>query len=138
VDEGADPSAVGRGENVHLEIEVLEVEAQGGTERVVRYPAMARCDTCLGDGTPGCESCGGTGKVAAQKRLALEVPPGLQDQAQLRVLGAGSDGGVGSTPGDLLVHVRVLPSPEDQRRVRYFALALLLIAVAMLVFYLIR
>jgi hypothetical protein len=41
-------------------------------------------------------------------------------------------------PGDLLVRVHVLPPPNDPRLVRYVAVALQLIALATLVFYVIR
>jgi DnaJ-class molecular chaperone len=65
----------------------------------------------------------------------LLVPPGIDDGSQLRVRGDGNDAGAGSIPGDLLVRVSVLPPPRDPRVVRYIAFALLVIAIATLVMY---
>jgi hypothetical protein len=62
----------------------------------------------------------------------------VHDGAQLRVGGDGNDAGAGSIPGDLLVKVNVLPPPRDPRIVRYVALLLLIVAIATLVFYVIR
>ena len=80
----------------------------------------------------------GDGIVAAERRIRLVVPPGVQDGAQLRVGGDGNDAGAGSIPGDLLVQVNVLRPPRDPRVVRYAAFVLLLVAVATLVLYLVR
>ena len=85
-----------------------------------------------------CSQCGGDGIVAAERRIRLVVPPGVQDGAQLRVGGDGNDAGAGSIPGDLLVRVDVLPPPRDPRVVRYAAFVLLLVAVATLVLYVVH
>ena len=93
------------------------------------------CPECLAQ---PCASCGGEGTIATERRIRLRVPPGVQDCAQLRVGGDGNDAGAGSIPGDLLVHVHVLPPPRDPRVVRYAAFVLLLIAAATLVLYVLR
>jgi molecular chaperone DnaJ len=164
----------GRGENVHLEMELRSFEAAVGARHVVEYSSRVRCVACKGRGmlglpNPDCETCGGTGRlrraakldaaellqvepcpscvgepcahcegsgtVAAGQRIRLLVPPGVENGAQLRVSGDGNDAGAGSIPGDLLVRVRVLPPPRDPRVVRYIAFALLLVAIATLVIY---
>jgi DnaJ-class molecular chaperone len=76
--------------------------------------------------------------VEEERRLRVRIPPGVQDDAQLRVSGDGHDAGAGSEPGDLLVRVHVLPPPKDPRSVRYIALGLLLVAIAALALYIIR
>jgi molecular chaperone DnaJ len=96
---------------------------------------IERCPACVGE---SCSHCGGEGTVAAERRIRLLVPPGVQDGAQLRVGGDGNDAGAGSIPGDLLVEVKVLPAPRDQRVVRYAALLLLMVTVATLVLYVVR
>ena len=78
------------------------------------------------------------GTISGGRRIKLRVPPGVQDGAQLRVGGEGHDAGAGSIPGDLLVHVSVLEPPRDPRLVRLAALALLVIAAATLVLYVLR
>jgi hypothetical protein len=54
------------------------------------------------------------------------------------VRGEGNDAGAGSVPGDLLVHVHILPSPRDPRIIRYLAFVLLVLAVVTLIVYLVR
>jgi DnaJ-class molecular chaperone len=80
----------------------------------------------------------GEGTVEVERRIRLRIPPGVEDGTQLRVGGDGNDAGAGSVPGDLLVRVHVLPPPKDPRSVRYVAFALLLVAVASLVLYIVR
>lgn len=96
---------------------------------------IQECPECL---ARPCATCGGSGTVTGERRIKLRVPPGVQDCAQLRVGGEGHDAGAGSVPGDLLVQVRVLEPPRDPRVVRYAALALLVVAAATLVLYVLR
>jgi len=63
-----------RGENVHLNLELLSFEAAEGSRRVVSYDAAVRCQDCAGRGSlrlldPDCELCHGTG----QRRQALQL-----------------------------------------------------------------
>jgi molecular chaperone DnaJ len=96
---------------------------------------IERCPACVAE---HCPRCHGEGTVEAERRIRLRIPAGVDDGALLRVSGDGNDAGAGSVPGDLLVRVHVLPPPKDPRVVRYVAVALLLIALATLVFYVIR
>jgi molecular chaperone DnaJ len=93
------------------------------------------CPACVGESCPRCD---GRGTVETERKIRLRIPPGVDDGTQLRVSGDGNDAGVGSVPGDLLVRLHVLPPPKDPRAVRYLAFVLLLVAVAALVFYLLR
>jgi molecular chaperone DnaJ len=93
------------------------------------------CPVCVGE---PCTRCGGAGTVPAVRRIRLRIPPGVEDEAQLRVSGEGDDAGAGSVPGDLLVRVRVLPAPSDPRAVRYVAFVLLVVAITMLLIYVLR
>jgi len=112
-----------------------------GQRRTVSHLDVAQllqvevCPLCVGK---PCAQCGGAGTVEAEQRIRLLVPAGVEDGAHLRVRGDGNDAGAGSIPGDLLVRIKVLPPPRDPRLVRYMALALLVIAVATLVAYLVR
>jgi curved DNA-binding protein len=114
--------AIVRGEDVHTELELRSFEAEEGTRRVVSFHAPAA----------------GPDAAEAERRVRLRIPPGIEDGALLRVNGEGGEAGPDAVPGDLLVHVHVLPPPRDQGWVRYLALALLLVAIAALVLYLIR
>jgi molecular chaperone DnaJ len=120
-----------------------ECEVCGGTGRkrtishldVANLLQIEPCSNCVGE---ACSQCGGEGTIAAERRIRLLVPPGVENGAQLRVSGDGNDAGAGTIPGDLLVRVHVLPAPRDPRAVRYLAFALLLIAIATLVFYVVH
>jgi len=117
-----------------------ECEVCGGTGRkrtvanleAANLMQIEPCSACFGE---VCSQCGGEGTVETERRIRLRVPPGVEDGAQLRVSGDGHDAGAGSIPGDLLVRVHVLPPPRDPRAVRYAAFALLIVAVATLVLY---
>jgi DnaJ-class molecular chaperone len=131
-----------RGANVDLDLDLHELEAQRGSRPTVTVHVQVLCPMCLGtgrapaNGNSSCERCGGASVVEAQRRLRVQTPPGLEDGAQLRVAGEGHQGGADAIPGDLLIRVHVLPSPDDRRVVRYMSLALLLVAIAVLALYL--
>jgi molecular chaperone DnaJ len=90
------------------------------------------CPAC---GSRACSTCRGRKTVPVERRIRLLIPAGLVDGTQLRVAGDGNDAGAGSVPGDLLVEVNVLEAPRDPRIIRYLALMLLLISVAILAIY---
>ncbi len=133
-------ACMGRG-SVGLPDPECEYCGGSGRKRTVSHLDVANllqiepCPACVGE---ACSQCGGDGTVAAERRIRLLVPPGVEDGAQLRVGGDGNDAGAGSVPGDLLVRVKVLPAPRDPRIVRYAAFLLLLVAVATLVLYVVR
>jgi molecular chaperone DnaJ len=76
------------------------------------------CPECRGTGeivhTP-CRACGGAGRVAEERTLEVEVPPGIHDGQRIRLAGEGHAGLLGGRSGDLYVLVRVKP---DRRFVR--------------------
>jgi DnaJ-class molecular chaperone len=118
-----------------------EVCGGSGRKRTVANLEVANlmqieaCSSCVGE---PCSVCAGEGTVKAERRLRLLVPPGVENGAQLRVSGDGNDAGAGSIPGDLLIRVNVQPPPRDPRAVRYIAFALLVIAIATLLLYVLR
>jgi molecular chaperone DnaJ len=95
----------------------------GQLRRVSRTPfgQMVRasvCDVCGGDGrvaeTP-CTQCRGRGRTAQRRRLAVDVPAGVEDGQRIRLTGRGHVGEAGGPPGDLYVVLRIA---EDERFVR--------------------
>jgi molecular chaperone DnaJ len=70
---GRGRSRTRRGEDLRLDLEVTFEEAAFGTEKVVRVPRLARCETCSGvgtkDGAPRstCEACRGSGQIRFQQ-----------------------------------------------------------------------
>ena len=92
---------------------------------------LKSCPEC---GGASCANCEGAGRVEAERRLHLLIPPGLQDGSGLRVAGEGSVPESIGVPGDLLVRVQVLSQPKDSRVTRYLSFALLLAALAVLAY----
>jgi DnaJ-class molecular chaperone len=91
-------------------------------------------ESCPECGGASCANCKGAGRVEAEHRLSLLIPPGLQDGSRLRVAGEGSVPESIGVPGDLIVRVRVLPQPKDSRVARYVSFVLLLVALAVLAY----
>jgi molecular chaperone DnaJ len=76
------------------------------------------CPTCDGSGrlveTP-CPDCSGRGQMLEERRLSVEIPPGIHDGQRIRLSGEGHAGAPGGRSGDAYVRVRVRP---DERFVR--------------------
>jgi molecular chaperone DnaJ len=95
----------------------------GQLQAVTRTPfgQMMRtmvCDVCHGDGrvpTQPCERCRGRGRVAATRRLEVEIPAGIADAQRIRLGGQGHAGEAGAPPGDLYVLVSVRDDPRFVR-----------------------
>jgi len=95
----------------------------GVVQAVVQTPfgqAMSQtpCDVCDGDGRVPqvpCEECSGRGVVAADHRLDVDIPAGIDDGQRLRVAGRGHAGERGGPPGDLYVMVSVAPWKDIAR-----------------------
>ncbi len=68
------------------------------------------CSTCNGTGSiinDPCSACMGTGKIKAERKVLIRVPPGVDTGIQLRVQGEGEVGGKGGPPGDLFVVIYI-------------------------------
>ena len=78
----------------------------------------AVCDRCDGAGripeTP-CHTCRGRGTTTTERRVDVEVPPGISDGQRIRIAGRGHAGMRGGPDGDLYVLVRVR---DDERFLR--------------------
>lgn len=77
------------------------------------------CHRCAGRGeeiVDRCKNCQGTGRVQVTDALTVQIPPGVDDGAQLRVSGRGEAGLRGGGSGDLYVAIRVAEH-ETFRRV---------------------
>jgi molecular chaperone DnaJ len=73
---------------------------------------------CGGSGrliqTP-CAQCDGRGQVVEERRLSVEIPPGIHDGQRIRLSGEGHAGAPGGRAGDVYVRVRVKPDPRFVR-----------------------
>lgn len=93
-----------------------------------RWLKVEPCPACEGEGrfqTP-CAECGGRGELRREQTLKVRIPAGVEDGARLRVAGE---------PENAHLVVRVNPGPRDSLLVRLVALALLLVALGLLVYF---
>jgi len=84
-----------------------------------QFAQTTTCSTCGGEGrlirTP-CTKCGGTGVLRQERRLAVEIPPGIEDGSRIRLRNEGEPGELGGPLGDLYVYVSVTPHELFRRR----------------------
>ena len=68
------------------------------------------CKTCLGTGqipNKACEDCRGTGRKNTERKVSVEILPGVQNGQIIKIKGAGEAGERGATEGDLYIQIRV-------------------------------
>jgi len=76
------------------------------------------CEACGGTGkiiNKRCPACHGTGTVQERHRVRINIPPGVEDGATIRLAGQGNSGRYGGPNGDLYVRVRVSMPPYYRR-----------------------
>ena len=70
------------------------------------------CPACFGRGklpeTP-CPSCGGRGAVRQQRKISINVRPGVETGSRVRLSGQGERGRAGGPAGDLIISYKVKP-----------------------------
>jgi molecular chaperone DnaJ len=89
------PNCQGRGETVHSQ---------------AFFQIRTTCSTCNGTGeviTDPCTRCKGKGRVKAEKRVLIKIPPGVDTGLKLRIEGEGENGENRGPPGDLFVVIYV-------------------------------
>ena len=77
------------------------------------------CPTCRGTGKEfikACTKCTGKGFIQVNEELQIPIPVGVNDGQKIKVSGKGEAGYRGSTPGDLLLNVRVRKHPSLSRK----------------------
>ena len=95
-----------------------------GEQREVRRTVFGNmmtatpCLRCSGTGREildPCKNCSGAGRVRVVDSLTVQIPPGVDEGARLRVTGRGQAGVRGGTPGDLYVEINIERHPTFQR-----------------------
>lgn len=93
-----------------------------GRGQVVRaqgfFSVATTCPNCRGEGQiirHPCKSCRGSGRKAAQRRIEVNIPAGVDTGTQLRISGEGEGGYRGGPVGDLFVQIRVIDDPHFSR-----------------------
>jgi molecular chaperone DnaJ len=77
------------------------------------------CSTCGGAGKivrNPCNQCRGGGYRQVQRKLKVNIPPGVDDGTRLRLTHEGQPGASGGPPGDLYVFLKVKEHPFFERR----------------------
>lgn len=77
------------------------------------------CTACHGQGfsIPNpCKECRGQTRVQKHDKLALNIPAGIYDAAELRLAGKGDAGVFGGPAGDLYIAIQVEPDTAYSRR----------------------
>lgn len=72
------------------------------------------CTACGGMGKTikdPCRTCAGTGRVRKEKKLAVNIPAGVEEGTRIRLSGEGEAGLRGGATGDLYIFVSVKPHP---------------------------
>lgn len=82
------------------------------------FKSRVPCEACHGTGkrAPACGACQGRGRNPVKEQVAVNLPPGVEDGAKLRVPGKGEAGRRGGGAGDLYLHVQVEADPRFERR----------------------
>jgi molecular chaperone DnaJ len=94
-----------------------------------RWLQIETCRECEGLGRifeQRCRECDGMGSITRRRVIKVRIPAGVEDGTRLRVMGE---------PEDDHLLVRVTPGPIDSRIVRWAATALLVCALALLVYF---
>lgn len=78
----------------------------------MQFQTTVTCDACRGTGKiikNPCSNCRGTGYVKITKKLAVNIPAGINDGERIALRGEGSDGKNGGPAGDLIIAVSLKP-----------------------------
>jgi molecular chaperone DnaJ len=80
---------------------------------------VTTCPRCHGEGRiveKPCRSCRGQGRVEIRKTIEVQIPPGVDEDLQVRVTGEGEAGPRGGPNGDLFLAFRIQQHPHFVRR----------------------
>lgn len=75
-----------------------------------QFVNVVTCERCQGEGqiiTTPCSQCRGTGRERKMHTLAMKIPPGIEDNSQIRLRNEGEAGLRGGPPGNLYVAVTI-------------------------------
>lgn len=80
---------------------------------------VQECPDCHGTGKiikEKCPDCSGSGFIRKRKKIAVNIPAGIDNGQSIRIRGKGEPGINGGPRGDLMVSVTVSRHPKFQRR----------------------
>jgi len=83
------------------------------------FSASQTCRKCGGSGKlrlDPCIECSGRGIVPKSERLAVKIPPGVDNGSKVRLAGKGGPGNAGGATGDLYIITKVRPHGFFERK----------------------
>lgn len=83
-----------------------------------QFVNVATCPRCQGEGRMiphPCNKCRGSGREKATRRISVKIPAGVDDGAQIRIMGEGEAGMRGGESGNLYVVLAVAPHAKFER-----------------------
>lgn len=63
-----------------------------------------------------CSKCSGSGRVRKDRKISVQIPPGVEEGTKIRIASEGEAGIHGGRPGDLYIFVSVEKHPFFERR----------------------
>ncbi len=85
------------------------------------FAVRTTCPACRGQGRTNsapCGACRGSGLAPRKFEVRVQIPPGIEEDAQIRMPGQGEPGPQGGPPGDLFVEVHIRPQEHFHREGR--------------------
>lgn len=82
------------------------------------FATTTSCNKCNGSGESFeniCNECSGEGRTIQTSKLDVKIPPGVEEEMQLRVSGEGESGERNGRAGDLFVIVHIKPHENFER-----------------------
>lgn len=83
------------------------------------FSQVKTCSKCQGFGEipkKVCGTCKGSGRVQGDRKISLEIVPGIADGQIVQIKGAGEAGERGAGTGELYVRIRIKPHPIFERQ----------------------
>ncbi|MBE6596617.1 MAG: molecular chaperone DnaJ [Ruminococcaceae bacterium] len=118
------PDCGGNGAAKGTQPETCKTCGGSGQKRVTQrlggmaFQSTTTCDACRGTGKivkNPCQNCRGTGYIKINKKLAVNIPAGIDDGERIALRAQGCDGRNGGPAGDLIIYVTVRPHPIFER-----------------------
>jgi molecular chaperone DnaJ len=83
-----------------------------------QFVSVRPCPTCRGEGTTienPCTTCRGESRVRRDKKIKIDIPPGISSDDYLKLREKGNAGTSGGPRGDVIVQIEVEPHERFER-----------------------